>query len=75
MGLGKGSLQRLPSKDTNFIVFFKSFIEVELIYNLEIIFAMQQSDSFIHVYTFIVFQILFRTDHHRILDRVRCAVE
>ena len=40
-------------------VFFLSFIEVELIYNVVIIFAAQHSDSNIHVHIFILFQILF----------------
>ena len=38
---------------------FLSFIEVELIYNVVIISAEQQSESVIHTHTFILFQILF----------------
>lgn len=38
---------------------FQSFTEVELIYNVVIISAVQHSDSVIHVHTFILFQILF----------------
>ena len=42
-----------------FIFFiFKSFIEVELTYNVVIISAVQQSDSVIHIHTSILFQIL-----------------
>ena len=38
---------------------FLSFIEVQLIYNVVIISAVQQSGSVIHVHTSILFQILF----------------
>ena len=39
--------------------FFKSFIEAQLIDNVVIIYAIQQSDSVIHVHTSMLFQILF----------------
>ena len=42
----------------NIYLFFKSVIEVELIYNIVIISAVQQSDSFIHIHTSILLQIL-----------------
>ena len=42
-----------------YFILFSSFIEVELIYNVVIISAVQQSDSVIHVHTSIVFHILF----------------
>ena len=42
-----------------FSVFFKSFIAVEMIYNVVTISAVQQSDSVMHVHTSILFQILF----------------
>ena len=41
-----------------FFFIFKSFIEIELIYNVEIISAIQPSDSVMHVYTSILSQIL-----------------
>ena len=39
--------------------FFLSFIEIELIYHVVIISAVQQSDSVMHIVTSILFQILF----------------
>ena len=39
--------------------FFLSFIKVQLIYNIVMIFAVQQSDSIIHIHASILFQILF----------------
>ena len=45
--------------------FFKFLIEVQLIYKAVLIFAAQQSDSAIHIYTFffIFFSIWFITGH------------
>ena len=50
------------------------FIEVLLIYSVVLISAVQQSDSFIHRYTFffIFFSIMV---YHRILDIVPCAIQ
>ena len=53
------------------ISFFKNCIEIQLIYNVVLIFAMQQSDSVIHIH--ILFYILFYY-HHRILSIVSCAI-
>ena len=53
------------------VVFFfilKSFIEVQLIYNVVIISAIQQNDSVIHVNTSILFHILFP---HRLSKNIR----
>ena len=52
-------------------VFF--FIEVQLIYNVVLISAVQQSDSFIHIHAFffIFFSIMV---YHRILNIVPCAI-
>ena len=55
--------------------FFKIyFIEVQLIYTVVLISAVQQSDSVIHMYTFffILFSIMV---YHRILNIVPCAVQ
>ena len=49
------------------LTYFLSFIEVELIYNVVIISAVQESDSVIHVHTSILFQILFT---HRLSQNV-----
>ena len=46
-----GDLQTLED-----ISFFKNFIEIQLIYTVVLIFAMQQSDSVIHIH--ILFHIL-----------------
>ena len=40
-------------------LFYFSFIEVQLIYKVVIISAIQQSDSFIHIPISILFQVLF----------------
>ena len=55
-----------------FILFY--FIEVQLIHNVVLISAVQQSDSVIHMYTFffILFSIMV---YHRILNRVPCAIQ
>ena len=49
------------------------FIEVQLIYNVVLISAVQQSDSVIHIYTFffIFFSIMV---YHRILNIVPCVI-
>ena len=52
----------------------KPLIEVELIYSVVLISAVQQSDSVIHVYTsfFIFFSIMV---YPRRLDIVSCAIQ
>ena len=45
-----------------FLFFFIYLIEVQLIYNVVLISAVQQRDSVIHVYT--LFQIIFQTLFH-----------
>ena len=70
--LSKQGLSAFPSSvsdlrifpETSFVCFsfffiFKHFMEVELIYNVVLISAVQQSDSFIHIHISILFQILF----------------
>ena len=59
------------------------FIEVYLIYSGVLIFAVQQSDSVIHIYiylyiyiyTHILIHILFHYGLFRILNTVSCAVQ
>ena len=46
-------------KAFNFILFFKFFIGVQLIYNVVLVSGIQHSDSAIHTHIFILFQILF----------------
>ena len=62
----KSSLKRLGS------LFKIYFIDVEVIYNVVLIFTIQQSDPFIHIYTFffIIFSIMV---YHRILNIAPCA--
>ena len=48
-------------------IFKKNFIEIELIFNVVIISAVQQSDSIIHIHTSVLFQVFPHTDRHRIL--------
>ena len=47
-----------PSHSSN-LLFFLSFIDVQLIYKVVIIFAVQQSDSVTHMHISILFQIFF----------------
>ena len=48
---------------------------VQLIYNVGIISAVQQSDSVIRIHTSILLPILFRIGYHRILGSIHCAVQ
>ena len=59
-------------KNFYFSLFF--FIEVQLIFSVVLISAIQQSDSFIHIHTlfFILFSI---TVYRRILNIVPCALQ
>ena len=80
----KGLLACGPSPDSSntfdhillrqLFFFFCFLIEVELIYNVVLISAVQQSDSVIHIYTlfFIFFSIMV---YPRRLDRVPCALQ
>ena len=61
----------LTSLSTN--LFKKSFTEVQLIYKVVIIAAVQQSDPATHIHISILSQILFPIDNHRILGRLLCA--
>ena len=54
-----------------FLIFQKMFTDVQLIYNVVLISAAQQTDSVIH--THILFQILSIRVHHRILNIVSCV--
>ena len=49
-------------------------IEVELIYNVVLLSAVQQSDSVIHTYTFIFISFSIMV-YHRLLNIVPCAVQ
>ena len=60
---------------TFFFLIFKSFIEVELIYNVVIIFAVKKSDSVIHIHVSILFIFFSCMDSHRILGRVSYTVQ
>ena len=51
-----------------------NFIEVELIYSLVLISTVQQSDSVIHIYVYILLHVLFWMVYHRILTIGLCAV-
>ena len=56
---------------TVFFSFFKIyFVEVQLIYNIVLISAVQQSDSVVHTYTFFSIMIYLR-----ILNIVPCAIQ
>ena len=54
-------------------MFLNYFIEVQLIYVLTS--AVQQSDSLIHIYIYILKKILFIMVYHRILNVVLCAAQ
>ena len=53
-----GQLVCSPETDSSFFFFF-SFIGSYLIYNVELVTGVQQSDSLVHTYIFILFQILY----------------
>ena len=54
-------------------IFLIYFIEVQLIYNVVLISAVQQIDSVIYIYIyFIFFSIMV---YHRILNIVPCAIQ
>ena len=55
----KQNSNRLKLRRCRFFFIFKSFIQVQLIYNVMTISAVQQSDSVIHIHTSILFQIPF----------------
>ena len=56
--------------------FFKFFIEVQLIYNVALISAVQQSDSVIHIYIYSCFKVFSSIMvYHRILNIVPCAIQ
>ena len=40
-----------------------------------IISAVQQSDLIILIHTFILFQIIFHVDYHRIFSSISCAIQ
>ena len=52
------------------LFFFFKKIEVQLIYNVVLVFGIQQSDLVIHIY--ILFQILF---YYKIMNIVPCAIQ
>ena len=54
--------------------FLVSFIEVQLIYNVVLISAIQQSDSVIHICTFFL-NIPFHVAYHRLLNIVPWAIQ
>ena len=51
------------------------FIEVQLIYNITLISAVEQSDSVSHMYIYILFHIFCIMIYHRILNIVPCAIQ
>ena len=56
--------------------FFKLiFIGVQLIYNVELVSAIQQSESFIHTDVSTIFRFYSHIGHYRILSRVPCAIQ
>ena len=62
---------KLVARSPEYFNFFK-FIEAELIYNIVIISAVQESDQ---IYTYpLFFNVFSHIDYHRILARVSCAI-
>ena len=59
-------------------IFLIYFTEVQLIHNVVLISAVQQSDSVIHIYIYIYihsFSYSFPLVYHRILDIVPCVMQ
>ena len=71
-----GGCSPLPTCISNPILFL---IEVQLIYNVVLIAAVQQSDSVIcicmYIYIYILFHILFIMIYHGLLNIVPCAIQ
>ena len=69
-----GGCSPLPTCISNLILFL---IEVQLIYNVVLIAAVQQSGSVIHIYmyTHILFHILFIMIYHGLLNIVPRAIQ
>ena len=57
-------------------IFFKKNIEVQLIYNIVLVSAVQKIDSVLHIYIYIHFLILFSLMVcHKILNIIPCAIQ
>ena len=70
-----GKTQALELDKSGFIyLFLNFFMEVQLIYNVVLISAVQQSDSVIHIYTFFFKILLSIMVYHSILNIVPCAI-
>ena len=55
--------------------FNQLFIRVQLIYNVVLAPATQQSESAIHIHTATLFQTPFAYGSHRALNRIPCAIQ
>ena len=64
----------LCQANTYFFLFFKKFVEMQLVYNVVLISAAQQSNAGIHIYMlfFIFFSIMV---YHRLLNTISCAIQ
>ena len=58
------------STDSGHLFCFVFLIEVELIYNVMLVSSVKRSDSVIHTYIYILFQILFP---YRLLQNIECS--
>ena len=64
-----------PTRPVTFFTFsFLSFVEIQLIYKIVIISAVQQSDQVIHIHISIL-RHFSHIDYHRILGRVLCDIQ
>ena len=64
-----------PTRPVHFFTFsFLSFVEIQLIYKIVIISAVQQSDQVIHIHISIL-RHFSHIDYHRILGRVICDIQ
>ena len=57
------------------LFFFLIFIRVELIYNVVLVSAVQQSESVIHITISTLFRFFPHIGHYRVLSRVPCAIQ
>ena len=57
--ISRQTLNHCATREARLFFFFKSFIGVQLIYNVVLVLGVQQSESVIHIHISTLFQILF----------------
>ena len=66
---------KLLLKREALIYIFKTFIGVELLYNVVLVSTVQQSESTLQIHIFSLFVLPSHLGHHRALNRVPCAIQ